>query len=54
MPDPKPPVARPWGWRLWLVASLLFALAAWLQPDNRGVSLSLAVVFGIIGARQRS
>jgi hypothetical protein len=54
VPDTKPPVVRPWVWRLWLVASLLFVLAAWQQPDKRAVYLSLAVVFGIIAARQRS
>jgi hypothetical protein len=45
---------RPWGWRLWLVACVLFLLAGWQQPDNRAVCFSVAVVFGIIGARQRS
>jgi hypothetical protein len=41
------------GWRLWLVACLLFLLAAWQQPTKRAVFLSVAVVFGIIAARRR-
>jgi hypothetical protein len=42
------------GWRLWLVACVLFLLAAWQQPDKRAVFLSVAVIFGIIAERQRS
>src|SRR3954464_2741081 len=41
------------GWRLWLIACLLFLLAAWRQPTNRAGSLSLAVVFGIFAAAAR-
>jgi hypothetical protein len=37
-----------------MVASLLFLLAAWQQPTKRAVFLSVAVVFGIIAARQNS
>ena len=50
----RSPSRSPWGWRLWLVACVLFLLAAWQQPARRAVSLSVAVVFGIIAARQRS
>jgi hypothetical protein len=37
-----------------MVASLLFLLAAWQQPAKRVVFLSVAVVFGIIAATQKS
>jgi hypothetical protein len=50
------PIRKPWTQRLWLVASLLFMLAARQQPANRVANLSLAVVFGIFGiasARRR-
>jgi hypothetical protein len=50
MPKSKP---NPWGWRLWLVTCLLFLLVAWQQPAKRGVSLSVAAVFGIIAVGQR-
>ena len=38
---------------MWLVASLLFLLAAWQQPTQRAIWLALAVVFGIFAARAR-
>jgi hypothetical protein len=46
----RPRSARP----LWLVASLLFLLAAWQRPDKRAVFLAVGVVFGILAARGRS
>ena len=50
----RAPTKNPWSWRLWLVACLLFLLAAWQQPTKRAVFFSVAVVFGIIfAARQR-
>ena len=45
--------SRSSAWRLWLVAALLFLLAAWQQPTKRLAFASVAVVFGIIGVRQR-
>jgi hypothetical protein len=48
------PTKSPWGWRMWLVACLLFLVAAWQQPAKRAVFLSVAVLFGLIAARQRS
>jgi hypothetical protein len=47
------PIRSPWGWRLWLVVCLLFLWAGFQQPAKRGVYFSVAVVFGIIAARQR-
>jgi hypothetical protein len=47
-------MSKRWGWRLSMVPSLLFLLAAWQQPTKRAVFLSLAVLFGIFAARQRS
>ena len=44
---------NPWTWRLWLVACLLFLLAAWQQPARRAVWLALAVLWGIFAARAR-
>ena len=43
------PTRKSWGQRLWLIVSLLFMLAAWQQPAQRAVNLSLGVVFGIFG-----
>jgi hypothetical protein len=43
-----------WTRRLWLVTCLLFLMAGWRWPDKRASYLSVAVVFGIIGARQRA
>jgi hypothetical protein len=40
---------KPWSQRLWLIAAFLFVLAAWQQPAHRGINISLAVVFGILG-----
>ncbi len=45
---------KAWGWRLWIVASLLFVLAAWIHPERRVGSLSLAVVFGVLGMSTRA
>ncbi len=49
----RPPTRNRWAWRLWLVVCVLFLLAAWQQPAKRAAFLSVAVVFGIIAARQR-
>ena len=43
------PIEKPWGPRLWLIASFLFMLAAWQRPATRSVNLSLGVVFGVLG-----
>jgi hypothetical protein len=37
-----------------MITSLLFLLAAWLHPERRAGSLSLGVVFGILGAAVRA
>jgi len=50
----RAPARSPWGWRLWFLACLLFVAAGWQQPANRGLDFSIAVVFGIIAARQRA
>ncbi len=47
------PIRNPWVWRLWLVTSVLFLLAAWQQPTKRVVNLLLGVFFGFVAARQR-
>jgi hypothetical protein len=49
----RPLTRSPWVWRLWLVACLLFLWAGLQQPTKRGIYFSVAVVFGIIAARQK-
>ena len=43
------PIRKPWVQPLWLIASVLFILAAWQHPAKRAVNLSLGVMFGIFG-----